>query len=869
MIGSPSQPSNASQGNLLGLLTAAFYVLFTLLPDSNSAMVEWPWVLFWQVGLLCPVLWFLGLFRQSRLIWLGNRLDWLIGVLLVSLLISTLLAPFPLPARWYSWAAICCLAALYALNSWLTTPQRRLWLLTAQGYLGLAFILVSLFLWSSQVLLPELSRLQTLQQYGVSLPFDFSRIELRNGSPIGHQNYVAGYLILILPLLLGLGINQRGWRRSLWFAGVALGLVTLYTTSSRGGWLGVAMLGMIGFGTLIWNSTLPRRWISITGIVGIGILAILVLANNRLRDLFTGILSGAGGGEIAYRLITITTGWQMGLDHLLTGAGPGNVLPLYQKYRPTWAGREAELHYQLHSTPAQLWAELGVWSVVIGIGAIGLFIYLSDRWFKNRPHSPSPIPPILIGCLMSSITVYFIFSLTDYQLDNLCISGVIIIYFTILATEFREAPLSSSQQGDQSSNKNGNQQEIFTSISKFQATITTKIPLLFFGGLGILVAILIWLIPIHRAWMLSSQGFIALNRKDINGFVQKLNQAHQLVPQEPYYAFQLGWNLGNLGLQIKEPEQQSMLQEAISSLQHGIQASPHQEFGYSNLAWLLLNRNPQASSQAFIHAAQLVPAKRGVFYGLGLSLVAQKKPDLAVEAIALETIRDPQFLTSPVWRLPELKPLYKQVATRTEAYYTHLLTTSQNSPLLVSQLHQFRGGLRWWLGDLVGARSDLTTYGPRVAQLVIDLADGKNIESRLAQLPPSASTLAIAAWLNATKRQELLLQAWIKATHVTPTAETIQELVATMNASSSFDEWLKQNAPTIQYRRERTGFGVLNRHTDGSAPVDFLTILDNVPLTSFFGNALVPSLNYMPEFDTELHSDKNHLLQQIRHQTGT
>ena len=137
----PAQPSKESpgtsanktaQGNLLGLLTAAFYSLFTLLPNSNSLMVAWPWVFIWQVGLLCPVLWLLGLLWQKRLRWLGAGFDWLVGLLLVGLIISAGLAPFPMQARWYSWAVFCFLAALYALSTWLSVPERRSRLLVAQ-----------------------------------------------------------------------------------------------------------------------------------------------------------------------------------------------------------------------------------------------------------------------------------------------------------------------------------------------------------------------------------------------------------------------------------------------------------------------------------------------------------------------------------------------------------------------------------------------------------------------------------------------------------------------------------------------------------------------------------------------------------------
>jgi|GEM_PF-6612783 len=42
-----------STGRLIIQLGLAAYILFTLLPDSSTQMVTFPWVLMWQVGLVC------------------------------------------------------------------------------------------------------------------------------------------------------------------------------------------------------------------------------------------------------------------------------------------------------------------------------------------------------------------------------------------------------------------------------------------------------------------------------------------------------------------------------------------------------------------------------------------------------------------------------------------------------------------------------------------------------------------------------------------------------------------------------------------------------------------------------------------------
>ncbi len=398
--------SQNSEGKIIGLLVAGFYGLLTLLPDSNTQFVTWPWVFLWQAALMSPCLWLLWqLWQQKKIQLLCNKLDWIVAGLAIVLIISAAIAAYPNQARWYSWAGLCLLAALYAINNWLSQSSERYYkLLVGQAYLNLAFIIISLTLWFSQIVLPELNRLNGIKQtYNISLPFDFSIITLRNGFPIGHQNYVAGYLVLAIPLLIALSIIQSGWQRYLWVSAVILGLIDLYSTSSRGGWLGLIIVSIISFIFLLIRSNIPRLFLSLAGVAILAILSFLIFANNRLNTLITAVLAGTGGGEFAYRMITATTGWKIGINHLIFGAAPGSVPLLYQQYRPTWAGREAELAYQLHSTPAHLWAELGLSGITILVSAIALLIYLGWKWVLHHSQSQTNTEQIFVYSIYAGL----------------------------------------------------------------------------------------------------------------------------------------------------------------------------------------------------------------------------------------------------------------------------------------------------------------------------------------------------------------------------------------------------------------------------------------------------------------------------------
>ncbi|MFM7441885.1 MAG: O-antigen ligase family protein, partial [Snowella sp.] len=270
-------------------------------------------------------------------------------------------------------------------------------------------------------------------------------------------------------------------------------------------------------------------------------IASVALLNNRINTAIVGLLQGNGNAELGYRLLNNVVGWRMGTSHLLTGIGLGGVPLLYQKYRPFWAGRDSEIIHQLHSTPAQLFAEMGLWGMIIPfMGGIWL-IYQLWQWLgRNKAELKQKNTEfILIWSLCGALLAYGVMSLTDYQLDNLCISGTLVIYIACLINLFKSDPNLVNEPLLSSS-------PLTSFISIFQNP-NSKLAFCY-GSLGLILAMMIWLTPIQRAWQLSSLGFDALSQKKLPAFVQLLTQAHQLAPWESYYSYQLGWNLGNTGL---------------------------------------------------------------------------------------------------------------------------------------------------------------------------------------------------------------------------------------------------------------------------------------------------------------------------------
>lgn len=836
--------SNAD-GNLLVLLIAALYCLFTFI--STTQIIVWPWVALWQAALMLPMGWLLWQVWHKPLsrFQLGNGFDWLAGLAIAAVVVNALAATFAQQAVWYSIGLLGAISALYGLVGWFT-PPRVIWLLKAQGYLTIAFIVSSLGQWGWRIYRPEMQRLAALRAYGLEQSFDLTVLGLRNWYPLGHQNYVAGYLVLGLPLLVGLAIHDKTRQRLLWIVGILLGLLNLYTTNSRGGTLALLSLIVPLLVGIVRSRHLSRRvWLPLS-LTSAALVGLFLFTNPRVKSSLIA-LSRGGTGAVGYRIITNVIGWRMGVDHPLSGTGLGSVPLVFQRYRPFWAGRAAEQHYQLHSTPAQLWGEMGLWGIVLpvaGILLLGIALWRRQQWDTAEARSPA----ILQWSLVSALWGYGVLSLTDYQLDVIAISGILILYLAVLLYSLRP-PASDSR---------------FVERPKLRRGLAL-------GGVGLLLALILWLIPLHRAWASSAKGFLALEKGNIPAFIAALEQSHTLAPQEPYYPQILGWVLGDLSYQVEDTETASALRDdAVKWFQTANQISPFQEFGHSNLGWLLLPKDPAAAIAEFAQSAQLLPAKQGVFYGLGVSLYQNGQPNLAAEAIALEMLRHPAVMTHLPLNQQELNALLPAISDRVNAISADIL---RDRPM--PHLSQVQGTLHWWQGDLAAAARDFQSLpDDSISQAVLATAQGKTPD--LAVLPDLPGKFALQAWQTPGDRRQLLETAWLadsdtedlpQLTALQPSEEEILALLNAMNAAETFDQWLKELAPYSRLRNERLGFGVLMRHDDGPSPFDFYFRWENLAMMRFF-EPMLPSPQRVPGLEESLQPHRDALLQQLPPREG-
>ncbi|MEN9271191.1 MAG: hypothetical protein Q6L49_10580 [Thermostichales cyanobacterium HHBFW_bins_127] len=363
--------------------TACLGILASLLLWSgipNSATWQWTW--------LGGSLWagVLVLLAGIGILWgprLGQGLDQALGLGWLGLGIPVLTSRWPMQGLWCWWLVGLHGLAVYGVMAVARDEGQRRWLGRGLGIWAGLWSGISLGLW--------------LGGWGQFLG--------QNAQPLGHPNYVAGYGLLLLPVVVMLAWQERFW--GWWPVAAGLGGVIL-TTQSRGGGLG---LGLIA-GTLLLQGLWRSRQHWLWAILGAAGSLALALANPRWQAL------GAGS---PYRRVVWTAIQGILQDHLWLGTGPGTSAWIYPRYRPAWAGGEAVAVWQLHTTPGQVLVEVGLW----GTGIVLVLGWLAWRWGRGRTWDG------WLQALFYGLLGYSGLLLTDYQLDVAAISGLLVLLIGI------------------------------------------------------------------------------------------------------------------------------------------------------------------------------------------------------------------------------------------------------------------------------------------------------------------------------------------------------------------------------------------------------------------------------------------------------
>ncbi|MDE2237170.1 MAG: tetratricopeptide repeat protein, partial [Elusimicrobia bacterium] len=143
-------------------------------------------------------------------------------------------------------------------------------------------------------------------------------------STYGNPNFFADFLVISFPILLTQYLKDR--RRFSLLVLMALSLVDLYATGTKGAWLGfvvvVLLFGAVAFAFFKEAVAPYKKWL-LSVVAG----GALVFIGFTAQDLRTRIVS------VNFRLFTWEATWEMIMTHPLIGTGIGSFPPIYPAFR--------------------------------------------------------------------------------------------------------------------------------------------------------------------------------------------------------------------------------------------------------------------------------------------------------------------------------------------------------------------------------------------------------------------------------------------------------------------------------------------------------------------------------------------------------
>jgi tetratricopeptide (TPR) repeat protein/O-antigen ligase len=747
-----------------GLLwpSVAVFVGFSWLPLSYYRMVGWPWILLWQAGFLALLIWVIVRLRQFQRPFhqLGHGFDgWLLALAGV-LVVSSLRSPFPRVALLNASLAATYGLGLYAYRNWVDRgwlTRRRLWLGLVIVAAGVA--LISLALWRPTADLWQSQNFVTA---------------IRNHQPLGHHNFVGGYLGLMLPLAVAAALStSRIWR---WGAAVSAGLITvaLYVSGSRGAALGLVLWLLVTWLCGLVRTKRAQRWRwGLMGLVPLGGVGLALATNPRIRGWFSN--AGATDGPTLDRWFMLRLGGNILRDRPLVGVGPGVMSRVSNLYRPIETGAGLDHIQQLHNTPVQLAGELGLPGLLLYLA--GIFL-IGRLWWRLWRLPLTTQDRYLLGGIGGAFLAYGVSSLTDYQLENIPIAGTLaaLVVLLICVADAYGLPRVSRSHSPRSPHPKSLSHE----ERDFEDHFHPPSPLgRGAGGEGWIasqdrvcgtevlparrrlasLAVWAWVGLLFYLWLPFSLtvGFGAwadgaFYNQNVNLADTRWHKATLLSPWDPTAAAVASESLYGLDAILGDSEAKDNVRAlVVDYAQQAQAAAPNDVWFNQNLAVLYQPENPAQALPYAQRAVQLMPRNRNHGYWLlGELLLATGQASEAIAAFTLEALVNPESLTYPLWEEPPLQALYPAVVAQTLAEYDQFLTDLDPQTPGYSVLYETRALLGWWVGQpLESLEAD--RLRPLVNTLL--LAD-TDLQAALAQLEsqladdPAPPNLLLAAWLD-------------------------------------------------------------------------------------------------------------------------
>lgn len=292
-----------------------------------------------------------------------------------------------------------------------------------------------------------------LEHFGIDKDLWVQDVQSRVFSTLGQPNWLAAYIIALIPLTWALGFE------SIFFYSFSiLFFVVLLFTRSRSGYLGLVAADVVFWGALLWSMrshrTLKNTYVK-QGLIIHAIFALIIFVNGTYieqvdrwvtfggwRDRFThkqaaapkpqvtssGTALESGGTESGtirkYVWQGAINAWRASPKNTLIGTGTETFAFAFYQYRPAGHNMTSEwdfLYNKAHNEFLNYLATTGLFGLGSYILLIGTFLW----WATRQTHTPLTLA-IVAGWISILITNFFGFSVVVMQIFFFLFPAIVI-----------------------------------------------------------------------------------------------------------------------------------------------------------------------------------------------------------------------------------------------------------------------------------------------------------------------------------------------------------------------------------------------------------------------------------------------------------
>lgn len=554
------------------LIELTFYLLLTVVPllltPWNFELFEFNKMLAVYAGTaVIAAGWLIEMVRQRRRLFKPTPLDLPLGLFLLSQILSTVFSVEPHTSVWgyYSrfhgglLSTVSYLVLFWAYSTFMRDKTKKVINVILSAGLVVALYGIA-------------------ERFGVDKHIWIQDVVNRVFSTLGQPNWLAAYLIMLIPLAAA---EYRFWRL------IPVYLAALYFTHSRSGFIS------FGATALIYAGARFRRFLPLVILAGGGGLFLgyrFVIA--ELNPPPGGPAISQGGSTSAeIRRVVWRGAIEIGKHYPLFGSGVETFAYAYYNFRPAEHNLLSEwdfLYNKAHNEFLNFFATTGT----VGLGSYLLLILWTGVFLVRQKR-----PDLLAGYLGACVSNFFGFAVVPVAL--------LFFLFPALALPDDDESKAAHQP-----------------VNNWQAIGITFIILITFY-------ILLFIIKLWRADYLFNLGRNQVKAKLLTQGWQNLSRAVALAPKEPVFRNDLAEAEAQLAYAYASPSAdmaRQLTEQAVKDADLVVAQNPvHLNFWRSRVKIFLLlaELNPDYYNQALRsleQAISLAPTDAKLIYNLGLLL---------------------------------------------------------------------------------------------------------------------------------------------------------------------------------------------------------------------------------------------------------